>query len=74
MLRAATTWYRWDPERCDWKYNHFQFGKCNDSRPKPMFAGQECWKSYEWAKKFGYYQSALGETEVVEESKLITDE
>lgn len=71
-LRPVTTWYRWNPKKQRWEYNHFEFGTTLNSQPTPESDRQVgVWPKARWAKRFGFYQNALGHTRVVEESKLL---
>lgn len=70
MVRPITTWYRWDKKKKSWKYNHFEFGVSDAEKPTPESKQQESWNNNKWNKKYGFYQRALGNTRVVEESEF----
>lgn len=67
MIKPATAWYRFKDGK--WKYNHFEYG-INKDTPTPESEAQQAWKDWLWAKKYGYYQNALGRTKLVTESPL----
>ncbi len=71
MIRPTTSWYRWNTKDKKWQYNHFEFGICNDEQPTPQSEEQQQWNNCMWAKKFGFYQNALGRTKLTEETNLI---
>lgn len=38
--RKVTCWYRWDPAKKTWAYNHLQFGHVRGDHPEPLFPSQ----------------------------------
>ncbi|HSH24128.1 MAG TPA: hypothetical protein VLA13_01120 [Massilibacterium sp.] len=70
MIKPATAWYRF--EKGQWKYNHFEYGiNQRDEGPEPESEDQQVWNDLIWARKYGYYQNALGRTKLVMESPLM---
>lgn len=73
MIRPVTIWYRWDEQERQWKHNHFEIGlRRNANLPAPTSPQQiKVWPRQRWAKKYGYYQKAVGTSRLVPESELV---
>lgn len=51
-MKPVTLWYRYDPEKEIWNYNHLEYGHSTETAPAPNCDYQRrAWKNGIWRKE-----------------------